>query len=259
MNVDRAGRPSFSAPTTCSPRAMSAFPFTSSSIDRSLVPAARPAAGAVVNRTLTTQPSIVNSVSKYSYVSYPILPDDLLAKWQIRQPGAATRRATSPAPSATDPEMAGRPEPKRANSVAGNGPGMQRQRHRQSAGRSAQFVAACIERRGNAGIRRAQQRQPFLHGAHARGREVLTRSGRVAEPGVVGDVHQPGRPVAAIDDLRRKRSLRSRSAAPNGGSPGTCNVRGPGPEAKPLPGITMIGSGSQSGIYSPKGTRCHLS
>ena len=41
--------------------------------------------------------------------------------------------------------------------------------------------------------------------------------------------------------------------------PRNMQCTGPGPEAKPLPGSTMIGNGSQSGMYSPNGTRCHLS
>ena len=66
---------------------------------------------------------------------------------------------------------------------------------------SANFMAVCIECRRNAGVGRAQQGQPLLDGAHACRREVLARAGRVAEPGIVGDVHQPSRAVGPIDDL----------------------------------------------------------
>src|SRR5207248_2985021 len=45
----------------------------------------------------------------------------------------------------------------------------------------------------DSGIGRAHERQPLLDGAQSRLGEMLARSGRVAEPGVVGDVQNEPR------------------------------------------------------------------
>ena len=101
-----------------------------------------------------------------------------------------------------------------------------------------------IEAGRDPGIRRAHQRQALFDRAHPRRREVLTRPGRIAEPGVVRDVDEPRGPVAASIELspgidRLVADQRRRPPA----SPGRRNVRGPGPPAKPPPGTTWTGSG----------------
>ena len=58
----------------------------------------------------------------------------------------------------------------------------------------------------------AHQRQALLDRAHARHGEVLVGPGAAPEPGIVGDVQQPGRAGARGRPRRQERSPRSRSA-----------------------------------------------
>ena len=64
----------------------------------------------------------------------------------------------------------------------------------------------------DAGVGGADQRQALLDRAHPRHGEMLVGAGAAAEPGIVGDVHQPGGPVAGCGGRSRERPPRSRSA-----------------------------------------------
>ena len=128
--------------------------------------------------------------------------------------------------------------------------------HHQDAGSSPfdlrEFMPSRIECRGDPGVGGAQQRQPFLHRAHAGRLKVLAGAARIAEPGVVGDVDQPGGAVGRGPRSRLERSPRSRSSGPTGGAPATCSVRGPGPRANPPPGTTWMPSGEPIRLVFPE-------
>src|SRR6185295_5439893 len=78
------------------------------------------------------------------------------------------------------------------------------ERRRLAEPRLHQDAAVGIDHAGDPRVRGAYDRQTLLDGTQSRADEVLIRPGADAVPAVIGDVEQPLRAVASVDDVARE-------------------------------------------------------
>ena len=109
------------------------------------------------------------------------------------------------------------------------------------------LMATRVECDSDSGIRCPQKWKPFLHRTQPRGREVLPRTRRRAEPCVVGHVDHPVRAVRLVDDLAGKDRLvaNQRSDRRHPGNPQ--GLADPDRDAKPPPGTSWMPTWAQLG------------
>ena len=107
-------------------------------------------------------------------------------------------------------------------------------------GRRASSRPSCADRRGDARVRRAQQRPAGLERAHRRDLVVLERGERAAVPGVVGDVDEERRVRRLHADLRAERIL----VADVDGHALAGDLAAPADPGRPTPGSRSESTGS---------------